>query len=71
MRNDLLPTSFEGRMARLIEETAEVLKCIGKLQRFGREAIDPKTDIKYDNILDLKNELEDLKHAIAEIEKFL
>lgn len=71
MRNDLLPTSFEGRIARLIEETGEVLKCIGKLERFGKEAIDPKTNIRYDNVLDLKNELEDLKHSISELEKFL
>lgn len=71
MRDDLLPTSFDGRIARLIEETAEVLKCIGKLQRFGKEAIDPKTNIKYDNLKDLKEELQDLKHAVAEVEKFL
>lgn len=71
MRNDLLPTSFDGRIARLIEETGEVLKAIGKLQRFGKEAIDPKTNIKYDNVQDLKEELEDLKHSISEVEKFL
>lgn len=71
MREDLLPTSFEGRLYRLIEESAEVLKCICKLQRFGKQAIDPKTDIKYDNVADLKEELKDLKHAIDEVEKFL
>lgn len=71
MREDLLPTSFDGRLARLIEEMAEVLKCIGKLQRFGRQATDPKTNIKYDNVKDLGDELVDLKHAIAEMEKFL
>jgi len=71
MRSDLLPTSFDGRIARLIEEAAEVLKCIGKLQRFGKQAIDPTTNIKYDNEKDLKDELQDLKHAIQELEKFL
>lgn len=70
MRNDLLPTSFDGRLARLIEETAEVLKCIGKLQRFGKQAMDPVTNVKYDNEQDLRDELKDLKHAIAELEKF-
>lgn len=71
MREDLLPTSFEGRLSRLIEESAEVLKVIGKIQRFGSIAMDPKTNIKYDNIEDLKEELKDLKHAIGEVEIFL
>jgi len=71
MRIDLLPTSFDGRLARLVEETGEVLKVCGKILRFGKEAMDPKTNIKYDNVADLKEELQDLKHAIEEMEKFI
>ncbi len=68
MREDLLPTSFEGRVARIIEESAEVLKCIGKLQRFGKQAQDPVTKIKYNNEDDLREELKHLKHAISSLE---
>lgn len=71
MRVDLLPTSFDGCVFRFIEESGEALKAIGKLQRFGEKATDPKTDICYDNVADLKSELVDLKHSISELEKFL
>lgn len=68
MREDLLPTSFEGRIARVIEESGEVIQAIGKIQRFGKEAQDPKTKIKYNNVEDLKEELQHLKHSIKELE---
>lgn len=68
MREDLLPTSFEGRLSRLVEECGEVLQAVGKIQRFGREAQDPVTKIKYDNVADLRQELVDLKDSIKQIE---
>lgn len=64
MRKDLLPTTFDGKVDRIIEECGEVLKAIGKLKRFGLKAIDPKTGKKYNNLKDLKKELDDLEDAI-------
>lgn len=71
MRNDLLPTSFEGRLGRLVEECGEVLQCVGKIQRFGKQAQDPITKIKYDNVADLKEELQHLKHSIEQTQDWL
>lgn len=68
MRTDLLPTSYDAKVARVIEEAAEVLKCIGKMQRFGKQAQDPVTKIKYDNEADLREELTHLKHSIEQLE---
>lgn len=71
MREDLLPTSFEGRLGRLIEECGEVLHVAGKILRFGKQAQDPKTKIKYDNTADLHEELQHLKHSIQHMEEYL
>jgi NTP pyrophosphatase (non-canonical NTP hydrolase) len=68
MREDLLPTTLEGMLSRLVEETGEVLQVIGKIQRFGLYATDPKTGIKYDNATDLRRELADLRHALWMVE---
>lgn len=35
MREDLLPVTWDGKLARLEEEMGEVIKAIGKLRRFG------------------------------------
>lgn len=71
MREDLLPTSFEGRLGRLVEECGEVLQVIGKIQRFGKQAQDPVTKIKYDNVKDLQEELQHLKHSIQQMEDWI
>ena len=64
MRYDLLPTTQADKIAYLIEECGEVLQVIGKLHRFGETPVDHKTGIKYDNIIDLFVELDDLERAI-------
>lgn len=64
MREDLLPSTFDTKLARIEEEAGEVIKAIGKYHRFGATATDPKTNITYDNIKDIYSELSDLKHAI-------
>lgn len=65
-RPDLLPTTFEGALSKIIEESGEVNICISKIQQHDKTAIDPKTKIKYDNVVDLFAELGDLEHAIEE-----
>jgi hypothetical protein len=67
MREDLLPTTWEGKLARVIEETGEVLKAIGKLQRFGEYATDPVTKIQYQNKQDMFCEIFDLQSALQEL----
>jgi hypothetical protein len=64
MRVDLLPTTWDGRLARIEEECGETIKAIGKMHRFGRTATDPKTKIEYDNVSDLMAEIYDLRDAI-------
>lgn len=64
MRNDLLPVDWDGKLARVVEEMGEVLKAIGKLQRFGEYATDSVTGISYQNKQDLFLEIFDLQHAL-------
>lgn len=63
MRSDLLPTTWQGKADRFVEEVGECLKALGKLGRFGHSATDPLTGISYDNRGDLLSELDDLEHA--------
>lgn len=64
MRIDLLPTTLDGKISKTLEESGEVIHCIGKYQRHGEFATDPKTGLKYDNLSDLDGELHDLKDSI-------
>lgn len=64
MRKDLLPETFEGRLSKVVEECGEVLQAIGKLQRFGKRAIDKKTRIKYNNVKDAVKESRQLIMAL-------
>ena len=68
MRQDLLPKTVEGKLARIVEECGEVLQAIGKIQRFGYTATDPLTNKRYDNWLDLQTELFQLSHAINQLD---
>ena len=69
-RVDLLPTDFDGAVARLVEDCGEILQAVGKMQRFGITACDPKTGKLYDNLEDLKGEMLDVEHAIGEVRRF-
>lgn len=62
----LLPRSREGKLDRLIEECAEVIKCVCKLRRFGT-TVHVHEGIEYDNLADLEREIEDLEHAIRAV----
>lgn len=64
MREDVLPTTSEGRLTHLVEECSEVIKAVCKLQRFGGLAFDPVTGTTYDNITELCGEVRDLERAI-------
>ena len=65
MRLDLLPTTFDGKLDKVVEEAGEFLQAFGKYRRFGATPVDIKTDIKYDNIADMYRELQDLQMAVA------
>jgi hypothetical protein len=65
MRPDLLPITIEGKLDHIIEEAGEVIKAYIKRKRFGSLATDPFTGTKYDNDADLRNEILDLRNAIA------
>lgn len=71
MHVDCLPTTQQGKLQRLVEECAEITKVIMKIERFGWTPTRALTQITYDNGADLKAELVDLKHAIAQVEEFL
>lgn len=71
MRTDLLPTTREGKLARVLEECGEVIQAYGKLLRFGETAVDPKTQITYDNTVDLTEELRHLQYALKYVFQWL
>ena len=70
-REDLLPTTLEGKIAKVVEEAGEVLQAIGKSQRHGFFAIDPMTKIHYDNRADLIVEMTQLREATIALEAAL
>lgn len=69
-RPELRPNHFDGKLSKLIEECGEVLHCIGKYQRHGAYATDPSnSEVSYNNISPLKEEILDLKDAIEQLLK--
>lgn len=70
VNNDLLPQSFEGKLAHVIEECAEVTKAIIKLKRFGDEP-HAYGGVIYDNIGDLRREVADLRAALTRLDGWL
>jgi hypothetical protein len=60
-----LPTTFDGHLARLIEECAEVIQCCTKIQRFGPENYHPDDKHKISNLAHLHREIADLQSAIS------
>lgn len=67
MRVDLLPTTPEGKISRVIEECGEVLQEIGKLQRYGPYPTDHRTGVEYDHWAAMTVELAQLNHAITQV----
>ena len=67
MREDLLPKTYEGALTRVVQEAAEVIQAITKLQQYGSVATDQKTGISYNNVMDMLTEFNDLEHAMTVI----
>lgn len=63
-RMDLLPTTFETKLGKIVEEAGEFMQTYDKFIRHGLIAIDPVTNKIYDNKMDMLNELNDLRFAI-------
>lgn len=68
MNPKFLPTSAEGRLARVTEECGEVVQAIGKVGRFGltmrwpdKRFTDPRGPTNAEKLL---GEIADLRHAI-------
>lgn len=66
-----LQRGFNKQLAHLIEECGEVLAAAGKLQRWGKESVNPllPREQQETNIDWLMRELADLKEAIGRLEK--
>ena len=66
MDNRLLPATPSGKLDRLVEECAEVIKAVQKGRRFGwtQHTYD---GVAYDNATELEEELKDLEHAISSV----
>jgi NTP pyrophosphatase (non-canonical NTP hydrolase) len=62
----LLPTTISGKLDRLQEECAEVIKAVSKGRRFGW---DPSSfdGVPYDNWQQLMDEMDDLDHALSQV----
>jgi hypothetical protein len=69
MHAEFLPTGLAGKFGRLVEECAEVLLAIGKIERFGLDSVNPliPEDQRVTNRNALLGELSDLEHAIEEV----
>lgn len=67
MRSDRLPNTYDEALTRIIQEAAEVIQAVTKLQQYGFVATDNKTGITYDNVVAMLSEFNDLEHAINTI----
>lgn len=78
-RSKWLPTTLEGKLARLTEECGEVLQYLGKIGRFGidgrycykRRVRDDNDKTIESNREGLVREMMDLKSSIEEVIKAL
>jgi NTP pyrophosphatase (non-canonical NTP hydrolase) len=69
MHEEYLPKDPEGILSRLMEECAEVIQEGCKIQRFGWDSAHPTSG--KGNIQAILEEIADLKHAIAEMERII
>lgn len=61
MKEEYLPDTLEGKLIHVVEECAEVTKCITKIQRFGLHNRHPKKTVN--NVEALRAEVQDLKRS--------
>ncbi len=66
MNPKYLPTTLQGKIDRIVEESGEVLVEIGKAGRFGLDNHPPKGGMN--NAAAILNECADLRHAISVVE---
>ncbi len=73
MQEKYLPTTNYGKLGRLIEECGEVLAAAGKTLRWGPDSVNPELppEQQETNRDWLLRELQDLKHAIIQVEESL
>ena len=64
MHPEFLPTDLDGMLDHVIEEAAEVILAASKIKRFGPDSTWPIGNPS-NNLLDLINEAEDLRTAVA------
>jgi|WetSurMetagenome_2_1015567.scaffolds.fasta_scaffold41798_4 hypothetical protein len=67
MKQEYLPTTFEGKLVHLTEECAEVVKCITKIQRFGLSSKHPAKNVT--NVDALYAEMADLQATWRRVSK--
>lgn len=71
MHKEFLQEGFDQCLSHLIEECAEVIVSAAKIQRFGKESVNPllPKEEQQPNLVRLIEELNDLKHAVQRIKK--
>jgi len=69
MHPEYLPTTTDGKLTHVMEESAEVIKLICKSQRFGIDSVHPVHG--YVTRTKLLAEMDDLRQAIKALERAL
>jgi hypothetical protein len=67
MQKEYLPDTFDGKLIHLIEECAEVTKCVTKIQRFGINNSHPRRLLTNREVL--INEMKDLVASMNRVKK--
>ncbi len=67
---ELMPTTIEGKVTKVIEEMSECIQALCKLQRFGPGPHE-YAGITYDNLADFNREYNELQEAVAMMRKAL
>lgn len=69
MKKEFLPHTLDGKLIHVVEECAEVTKCVTKIQRFGLHNRHPSK--KLDNVQALRAEVKDLKYAWQRLDQHI